>query len=146
MNCTICGKPVDEHGENEQTDICIVKKLGWKFSQEAPGIEYWCRINDESKKVTDGGWWLRAGDDKKLGWACANPACGPLIPHYSSPDMSADTWGLVERMGNAYILSNISKPLYDIQIVTARIVTDIYIKAPTPTLAICRAFLAQEEL
>lgn len=140
-NCTVCSKPVDEHLESEATDICVAKKLGWQYRQEAEG--FWCCIDDYDIKKTDLGWWLEPNGNEKTGWACANPTCGPVIPHYSSPTMSAECWGLVEKFEYFYLTKDSDKKWSVMESVLGTTYDRIY--ASTAPLAICRGFLAMVE-
>ena len=121
MNCTICGKDVNEHNEGRSCDRCVAEKLGW------------------NGKVSH-----HEGTGSAHGFSNCS-ACFNLIPHYSSPDMDKETWELVERMKNdedGFELGHYKELLngpWNIH------VGYMGITAPTPTLAICRAFLAMED-
>lgn len=130
MNCTICKRPVDEHGESRETDICVYLK---QYPYEKSGSWYKVKVIKEETSFYI----------QEQGLAKLYVFLKHQVPHYSSPEMSAETWSLVERMpiieinnfaGDWQIIvyMNDMQFLYDIE-------------APTPTLAICRAFLAKEE-
>lgn len=128
MNCTICKRPLEEHLEGCQTDKCVAEKLGYEARIQADEV---CNfLGFMRPKQTN------------LAWE--------PTPHYSSPEMSAETWSLVERIGVMEI-NNIPNPPSgdDWQLVKISRGEEPYyvydINAPTPTLAICRAFLAMEE-
>lgn len=116
MNCQICQKPVDEHGEGRKTDRCIAERLGLNITLYTPTGDFYLDTAE-----------------------CCEP-----IPHYSSPTMSAETWGLAKEIvegdddwGLSY---NYRTEEYYFNL------NDFWgVPAPTPTLAICRAFLAMEE-
>lgn len=119
MNCTVCKKPVSEHQEGIETDVCIEEKLGLRsYETERVGIL-------ASTVITKG-----------------TPMCD--IPHYSSPTMSAETWSLVEKFVGLEITWIKTE---GVEITWVEMGYDGYrhIKAPTATLAICRAFLANKE-
>ena len=122
MDCTICSRPIDEHGEGRSTDRCIAKKLGWtRISLQGTfGNKHW-QAWDKEDNVVD-------------------------LPFYSSPEMSAATWGLfrdisLQRPASISFHVEIGWIL-DVGINDAfRIQT-----GHSETLAICRAFLRLEVL
>ena len=139
MNCTICKKPVEEHEEGRETDFCIglatgrIKKVskGWYEikvpnllrTRTQPEAEIW--IKCRKKDITDHGRWL---------------------PSYSDPTMSAETWGLVEKMEDFRLMETIPREwLCNVMYRVGQASKEIRVLAPTPTLAICKAFLAVEE-
>ena len=154
MNCTICKKPVEEHEEGRETDFCIglatgrIKKVskGWYEikvpnhlrTRTQPEAEIW--IKCRKKDITDHDRWL---------------------PSYSDPTMSAETWGLVEKIAEIeYVWSTQLEHLfyqknlemkYSVYVFGDETYQGMTVRkcysfdAPTPTLAICRAFLAVEE-
>jgi hypothetical protein len=125
MNCSVCKKPIEEHGESRETDRCVAEKLGWKE------IKLWKETKDldeymEGRIPTPVGEWM-------------------AVPHYSSPEMSPETWGLVERMGVWFSVGHyISFGDDEGWSVSIEEGGEDFIIAPTPTLAICRAYLAME--
>lgn len=120
-NCTVCSQPVDEHLEGRKTDRCVAEKLGWKEIGNDGGYK--------------SGLHGRHPIHKK---GCSTQG----IPHYSSPTMSAETWGLTEKIdcewslypeGEQFVFFWDSDPH-----------PYLTFKAPTASLAIIRAFLACE--
>ena len=78
------------------------------------------------------------------------------IPYYSSPSMSPETWGLVEKFNSRFALWQLDtgeEYEFDWYLPSLKISKEVgeicyksrAVKAPTPTLAICRAFLAKED-
>ncbi len=120
MNCTVCGKDINDHVEDRSCDRCVAKKLGWADIREYPQKMSWASGLEGRLPNSDE-------------WA--------NIPHYSSPEMSPETWGLVERFGNDFALwKNVDgKGRW----CCSKASTSVALThALTPTLAICRAFLA----
>ena len=129
MNCTVCGKDVNDHNEGRNCDRCIAEKLGLNITLYTPTGDFYLDTAE-----------------------CCEP-----IPHYSSPEMSAETWGLVEKM-KEYFQERIADR-WDTCSIDITWHGDKYfckgnradgwpnwsISTPTPTLAICRAFLAMEK-
>jgi hypothetical protein len=116
LNCTICKKPIEEHGEGLSTDMCIATKLGLDV------------IGNSGR--------FRDPKDRHI----------TSIPHYSSPEMNSDVWGLVEsKKASMHIGTSASVGDWGVHLYHPDGHFIGIIKAPTPTLAICRAFLVLEE-
>ena len=117
MNCIVCQKPVEEHGEGLHTDLCVARKAGWLISKKQ-------------------GTWELISPEGITTKTNVN-ACARQLFDYSSPTMSADTWGLVESIDKNKALAIVRYEDGDWWVGKAN--------APTAPLAICRAFLAKEE-
>jgi hypothetical protein len=126
MNCTQCQKPVDEHGESRETDWCIALREGLVYP-------------------TKEGRWTRQKDNSHLAGYTKEHILGftDWLPHYSFPTMSAETWELTKKLGYDWSLY----PQEDLFVLFLGIddINPVIFNAPTPTLTICRAFLAKEE-
>lgn len=143
MNCTVCGKPVEEHLEGRETDFCIglatglIKKVskGW-YEIKKPTRSQTRQEKDTSLKA-------RKKEIVMFGYPDS------WLPHYSSPSMSPETWGLLteaykdSRVIYVGVSTNDNSIVWGAQILFIDKQFEAY--APTPTLAVCRAFLAKEE-
>lgn len=134
MTCQSCGEPVKDHGESRETDFCVGLKAG--DIHPIKGKEGRYSQQKDSTHLT--------GYDKESILVTHNWRF--WLPHYSSPQMSAETWGLVEKLPVSFSLHR------NLVIGT----TDWYVysgsprgkkfKGETATLAICQAYLCQGEV
>lgn len=117
-NCSVCKKPVDEHLEGRETDRCVAEKLGW------------------NEQILH-----HRGVGKAPGYQNCSE-CFNLIPHYSSPTMSAEVWGLEKKLG---VYFAVFKDFFGEEwFCSWNAKQNLSAKAPTAPLAICRAFLCME--
>ena len=139
MNCTICNEDVNDHVEGRSCDRCVAEKLGWNFQEESPEGMFCPFPHGEMYERV----WYKSPDDSL--WCCSIHS--DFIPHYSSPTMSAETWGLVERMREKGFKLTAYEDCWNLQTQYLWIPEHSFrVQAPTPTLAIIRAFLGCEEV
>ena len=145
MNCTQCGKDVNDHGESRETDRCVAEKLGWKFvqnAQEETGEDYFCRIENYDNRVRDGGWQLAPDSDLVHGWACAK--CQNELPKFSSPEMTKEIWELVEKMKEYFDYIAPQSTGWMLVLIN-KDNNNVYFYDSNISLLIIRAYLCQEE-
>ncbi|MCK5237542.1 MAG: hypothetical protein KAR06_11255 [Deltaproteobacteria bacterium] len=126
MNCSICDKPLEDHIEGRETDWCIALKLELFHPTKVPGRWHWIKDDIFTGFTKD---YLLATRTLYYTAGAPKPEVWDLTKLIVQGD---DDWGLSYNYRSEEYYFN----------------RNAYwgVPAPTPTLAICRAFLAEEEL
>jgi len=118
MNCTVCGKDVNEHGESRETNRCVAEKL--KKTAKPRKNRSWC-----GQTMPNSGF--------------------EQIPLYSSPDSIDPAWELTDKFGWFYLVKTAEGDWHFTQGIFTEQESTTF-SAPTPQLAIIRAYLVKREV